>query len=156
MASPILNCSDSPCRCRASSPASSWETQAASSSWCQSRQQYFLAMFLIHLSPSMQEAVGAGNHKTVAMVEPQMPCRMLKAATTSQSRRPRLSVADAQLLLGGERTTEGTAAPIPKVIFPSALIFFSFQNPGNGMCTFHNSYGNKAHKCIFPCSYWEN
>jgi hypothetical protein len=114
-------------------------------------------MFLIRLLSSIQEAVGAGNHKTaVATVEPQMPCMMLKAATTSQSRRPRLSVADAQLLLGGERTTEGTAAPIPKVVFPSALIFFFFQNPGNGMCKFHNSYGNKAHKCIFPCSYWEN
>jgi hypothetical protein len=24
------------------------------------------------------------------------------------------------------------------------------------MCKFHNFYGNKAHKCIFHCSYFEN
>ncbi len=33
---------------------------------------------------------------------------------------------------------------------PSGSDFFSFQNPGSGMCKFHNFYGNKVHKCIFP------
>ncbi len=32
---------------------------------------------------------------------------------------------------------------------PSGSDYFSFQNPGNGICKFHNFYGNKAHKCIF-------
>jgi hypothetical protein len=39
---------------------------------------------------------------------------------------------------------------------PSGSDFFSFQNPGNGMRKFHNFYGNKAHKCIFPCTYSES
>jgi hypothetical protein len=108
----------------------------------------FLAMFFIHLSPSMQEAVSAGNHKTALA--------MVRAAD---------ALWDAS---GGHNPTVGRSrSPAPanwkrngntrsKSRPPSGLYFFSFQNPGNGMCKFHNFYGNKAHKCIFPCSYSEN
>jgi hypothetical protein len=38
-------------------------------------------------------------------------------------RRPRPSVAEAQLLPAGGRTTKGTATPIPEVVLPPAVIF---------------------------------
>jgi hypothetical protein len=35
---------------------------------------------------------------------------------------------------------------------PSGSNFFSFHNPSNGICKYHNFYGKKAHKCIFTCT----
>jgi hypothetical protein len=62
-----------------------------------------------------------------------MPCGTLDAATTPQSQPQLPSAAEAQLMLAGGRTTEGTATPIHKNRPPSGSDFFSFQNPGNGM-----------------------
>ncbi len=30
------------------------------------------------------------------------------------------------------------------------------QNPGNGVCKFHNYYANRAHRCAPPCAWSEN
>jgi hypothetical protein len=50
----------------------------------------FLAMFLIHLPPSMREAVGAGNHKiAAAMVKAaDPPCGIFEAAMILRSQPP--------------------------------------------------------------------
>jgi hypothetical protein len=99
----------------------------------------FLEMFLIRLLPSMQEAVGAGNHKTaVAMVwaadalwdaggnhDP-----MVAAATTKHSRSPAPAIGRKNDRKNGNVRSESRP--------PSGFDFFSFQNPGNGMCKFHN------------------
>jgi hypothetical protein len=109
----------------------------------------FLAMFLIRLPPSMQEAVSAGNHKTaVAMVRATDACGMLEAATTQRSR----SLAPASRRKNVRRNGNAHSKSRP----PSSSNFFSFQNPGNSMRKLYNFYGNKAHKCIFPYSYLEN
>jgi hypothetical protein len=39
---------------------------------------------------------------------------------------------------------------------PSRPDFYSVQNPGNDICTFHNYYAHKAHSCAPPCAYSEN
>ncbi len=88
-------------------------------------------------------------------LEPWMPCGTLTAAMTSWSQLPRPSAVEAQLLLARRRTTEGWQC-CSKRDPSSSSDFFSFQNPGNGMCKFHNFYGNKAHKYIILCSWSEN
>jgi hypothetical protein len=52
---------------------------------------------------------------------------MLGAATTPRLRLPRLSTAEALLLLAGRRTTKGMAIPIPKVVLLPAPIFSLFK-----------------------------
>jgi hypothetical protein len=117
----------------------------------------FLAMFLIRPPPFMREAVGAGNHKkVVAMVRAtdalwdarggQNP--MVVTATTRHSRSP----APASRRKNDKRNGNARSKSRP----PSGSNFFAYQNPDKGMCKYHNFNGNKAFKCIFPCSYSEN
>jgi hypothetical protein len=117
----------------------------------------FLAMFLIHLLPSMRETVGAGTHgMAAAMVKAADALRdaqgghdpTVAAASTQRSRSPAPS--------SGKRGDKrgGNASPISRP--PSCLDFHSFQNPGKGMCKFHNYYANRANRCSPPCSWSEN
>jgi hypothetical protein len=117
----------------------------------------FLAMFLIRLPPSIWEAIGAGNHKTamamVRAVDSLWDARgshvpMATAPMTQRSRRP----APASEKRNDKRNSNARSKSRP----PSGSDFFSFKNPGNGMCKFHDFYGNKAHRCIFPCFWSEN
>jgi hypothetical protein len=68
----------------------------------------FFAMFLIHLSTSMREAVGAGNHKTAvdALWD-------VWVATNPRAQLPRLNEVGAMLLLAGRRATKGTSPSSP-------------------------------------------
>jgi hypothetical protein len=112
-------------------------------------------MFLIRLQPSLREVVVAKNHKTaVAMVRAVDALwnawgsynRSRVAATmTQRSRSPALA--------NGKKNDKRNGNASFKSHLPSGSDFFSFQNPGNGMCRFHNFYGNKAHKCIFSLAF---
>jgi hypothetical protein len=113
----------------------------------------FLAMFLIRLPPSMRETVGAGAHKTATAMVKAVDARgghdpTVVAASTQRNRSPTRS--------NGNRGDKrgGNAHPISRP--PSRPDFHSFQNPGNGMCKFHNDYANRANRCILPCSWSEN
>jgi hypothetical protein len=117
----------------------------------------FLAMFLIRLPPSMREVVGADNHK--------MATAMVKAADALRDARgghnPTVVAAMTQdigalLPLAGSKATKGMATPVPKTPPPSHPDFYSFQNPGNGVCKFHNYYASKARRCVTPCTWSEN
>jgi hypothetical protein len=116
----------------------------------------FLAMFLIRLLPSMRETVGAGTHKTAAAMV-KAPDALwdargshdptVLAASTQRNRSPTPSRKRGNKRGGNAR---------PKSRPPSHPDFHSFQNPGNGMCKFHNYYANRANRCILPCSWSEN
>jgi hypothetical protein len=117
----------------------------------------FLAVFLIRLPPSMREAVGAGYHGTAAA--------MVKAADALWDARgghhPTVAAALIQRSRSpaphsGKRgdTRRGNARSKSRP--PSRPDFYSFQNPGNGICKFHNYYAHKAHGCAPPCAYSEN
>jgi hypothetical protein len=114
----------------------------------------FLAIFLIHLPLSMRETVGAGAHGTAAA--------MVKAADALWDARggndPTVAAALTQQSMSPAPSSEkrgdkrgGNARPKSR---PSSRPdFHSFQNPGNGMCKFHNYYANRANRCIPPCSW---
>ncbi len=117
----------------------------------------FLAMFLIRLPASMRETVGAGDHSTAAAMVKAADTLWdargghdptVAAASTQQSRSPAPS--------SGKRGNERGENARPKSRPPSRPDFHSFQNPGNGMCKFHNYYANRANRCISPCSWSEN
>jgi hypothetical protein len=103
----------------------------------------FLAMFLIRLPLSMRETVGTGAHGTatamVKAVDALLYARgghdpTVAAASTQRSRSPAPS--------SGNRGNKRGGNARPK----SRPDFHSFQNPGNGMCKFHNYYANRANK----------
>ncbi len=115
----------------------------------------FLAMFLIRLPPSMRETVGA--HKTAAA--------MVKAADglwdAQGGHNPTVAAASTQwnrslAPSSGKRGDKRGGNARPKSRPPSRPHFHSFQNPGNGMCKFHNYYANRANRCISPFSWSEN
>jgi hypothetical protein len=116
----------------------------------------FLAIFLIHLPPSMRETVGAGAHgmaaamaKAAALWDAQGGHDpMVAAASTQRSRRPTPS--------SGKRGDKWSGNARPESRTSSSPDFHSFQKPDNGMCKFHNYYANMAHRCIPPCSWSEN
>ncbi len=117
----------------------------------------FLAMFLIYLPPSMRETVGAGAHGTAAAMVKAADALwdargghdpMVAAASTQRSRSPTPS--------SGKRGNKRGGNACHKSHPPSRPDFHSFQNPGNGMCKFHNYYANRANRCIPPCSWSEN
>jgi hypothetical protein len=120
----------------------------------------FLAMFLILLillPPSCKKQLVPETTKTaVAMVRAANAlsdaCRrhdpMVATATTHRSRSP--TPASGRKYDKKKGIAHSKSRPL------SGSNFFSFQNPDNGMCKNHNFYGNKAFKCIFPCSYLEN
>ncbi len=113
----------------------------------------FLAMFLIRLPPLMRETVGAGAHGTAAAMVKAADALWdarsghiptVAAASTQRSRSPAPS--------SGKRGDKRGGNALPKSHPPSRPDFHSFQNPGNGMCKFHNYYANRANRCIPPCS----
>ncbi len=117
----------------------------------------FLAMFLIPLPPSMQEAVGAGTNKTAAA--------MVKAADALSDARgghdPTVAAAWTQRSRSpaphnGKRGDKKSGRARSKSCPPSHPDFYSLQNPGNGICKFHNYYAHKAHRCALPCAWSEN
>jgi hypothetical protein len=117
----------------------------------------FLAMFLIHLPPSMRETVGAGAHKTAAAMVRAVDSLWdtwgghdptVSAASTQRSRSLNPS--------SGKRGDKRGSNAHPKSCPPSGPDFHSFQNPGNGMCKFHNYYANSTNRCIPPCFWFEN
>jgi hypothetical protein len=102
----------------------------------------------------MREAVGAGNHKTAADVvkaaEALWDTRgghdpTVMAAMTQRSRSP----APAKGKKSHERSGNARSKSRP----PSCPDFYSFHNPGNGMCKFHNYYAYKALRCTSPCTW---
>jgi hypothetical protein len=84
-----------------------------------------------------------------------MPCGMLGEATTPWLRLPRHQDVRAQLQPTGRRVTKGAAAR-SKSRPPSCPDFYSFHNPGNGVCKLHNYYAHKALRCTSPCTWSEN
>ncbi len=117
----------------------------------------FLAMFLIRLPPSKREAVGAGSHRAAAA--------MVKAADALWDARgghdPTVTAASTQRSRSpaphsGKRGDKRSGITPSKSRLPSRPDFYSFQNPGNGICKFHNYYAHKAHRCAPPCAYSEN
>jgi hypothetical protein len=117
----------------------------------------FLAMFLICLPPSMREAVGAGSHGTAAA--------MVKAADALWDARgchdPTVAAASTQRSRSpaphnGKRGDKRSGNARSKSRPPSRPNFHSFQNPGNGICKFHNYYAHRAHRCALPCASSEN
>ena len=117
----------------------------------------FLAMFLIRLPASMRETVGAGDHRTAAAMVKAADALWdargghdptVAAASTQRSRSPAPN--------SGKRGDKRGGNARPKSRPPSRPDFYSFQNPGNGVCKFHNYYANKANRCISPCSWSEN
>ncbi len=114
----------------------------------------FISMFLIRLPPSMREAVGAGTHGTCAA--------MVKAADALWDARgghdPTVAAASTQLSRSpaprsGKRGDKRSGFARSKSRAPSCPDFYSFQNPGNGVCKFHNYHAHKAHRCAPPCDW---
>jgi hypothetical protein len=112
----------------------------------------FLAMFLICLPPSMWELVGAGNHKTAAAIVKAADALwdargghdpMVAATTTQQSRSP----APTSRKKSDKRSGKTRFKSRP----PYRPDFYSFHNPGNGVCKFHNYYAHNAHRCVTLC-----
>jgi hypothetical protein len=117
----------------------------------------FLAMFLIHLPPSMREAVGAGTHKTAASIakaaDAQWDARgspdpTAAATSTQRSRSPAPQSGKRGDIKGGNARSKSHP--------PSRPNFYSLQNLGNGICNFHNYYAHKAHRCASLCAWSEN
>jgi hypothetical protein len=117
----------------------------------------FLSMFLIRLPPSMRETVGAGNHQTAAA--------MVKAADALWDARgghdPTVAAASTQRNRSpaphnGKRGDKRGGNARPNSRPPSRQDFHSFQNPGNGMCKYHNYYAHRATRCASPCLWSEN
>jgi hypothetical protein len=117
----------------------------------------FLSMFSIRLPPSMREAEGAGTHETAAAMVKAADALWdamgshdptVAAASTQRSRSPAPS--------NGKRGDKRGGNARSKSRPPSCPDFYSFQNPGNGVCKFHNYYAHKAHRCALPCAWLEN
>ncbi len=115
----------------------------------------FLAMFLIRLLPSMREAVGAGTHTTAAAMVKAAdtlwdarggPVPTVAATSTQRSRSPAPH--------NGKRGDKKSSNARSKSCPTSRPDFYSFQNPGNGICKFHN-YAQKAHRWTSPCAWSE-
>ncbi len=101
----------------------------------------------------MQEVEGSENHKTAAAMVKAVDdlwdaCGRhdptVTAATTNRSK---------SLAPVGEKRVSGACS---KSHSPSIQDFFSFQNPGNGMCKYHNYYSARAFKRVKPCAWSEN
>jgi hypothetical protein len=115
----------------------------------------FLAMFLILLPPSMREAVGAGNHKTaLAVVKAEdalwdaLGGRDPKVAMMQRSQSPAPANGKKSDKRSGKRCSKSRPSSHPD--------FYSFHNPGNGVCRFYNYYSHKALSYISPCTWSEN
>ncbi len=97
----------------------------------------------------MREAVGTGNHKTAAAV--------VKAADTLwDAQGDHSPTVAAAMIQRSPSPTPANGKKSDKSRPPSRPDFYSFHNPGNGMCKFHNYYARKALRCILPCTWSEN
>jgi hypothetical protein len=106
----------------------------------------FLAMFLVQLPPSMREVVmvkaanklwdACGGHDA-----------MVAVAMTNCSR--------TLVLVGGKTGDKRGRGGLSKSCPPSNQDFFSFQNPGNCVCKYHNYYNARAYKSVKPCAWSE-
>jgi hypothetical protein len=101
----------------------------------------FLAMLLVRLPPFMRETLGAGKHKTAAAIVKAADAlwdargdhdSTVMATTTQQSRSPAPK--------NGKRGDKWSGNAHSKSCPPSCPDFYSFQNPGTGVCKFHNYY----------------
>ncbi len=117
----------------------------------------FLVMFLVRLPPSMHETVGADNHTTAAAMGKAADALWdargghdptVAAATTQRSMSPAPNNGRRGNKWGGNARSKSRPLSRPD--------FHSFQNPGNGVCKFHNYYTNRAHRCAPPCAWSEN
>ncbi len=93
----------------------------------------------------MREAVGAGTHTTAAPMVKAADALWdargshdltVAAASTQHSRSPAPHI--------GKRGEKKSGNAHSKSRPPSRPDFYSFQNPGNGICKFHNHYAHKA------------
>ncbi len=118
----------------------------------------FLSVFLIRLLSSMRETVGAGTHETAAAMVKAADALwdawgshdpLVAAASTQRSRSP----APSSGKIGDKRSGNARSKKSRPTSRPD---FYSFQNPGNGVCKFHNYYAHKAHSCALPCAWSEN
>jgi hypothetical protein len=105
----------------------------------------------------MREAVGAGTRETVAA--------MVKAADALWDARgghdPTVAASSTQRTRSpapssGKRGDKRSGKARPKSRPPSRPDFYSFQNPGNGMCKFHNYYAHKATRHVLHSTWLEN
>jgi hypothetical protein len=105
----------------------------------------------------MQEAIGAGTHGTAAAMEKAADALWdargghdptVAAASTQRSRSP----APHGRKQGDKESGNARSKSLP----PSRPNFYSFQNPGSGICKFHNYYAHKAHRCASPCAWSKN
>jgi hypothetical protein len=105
----------------------------------------------------LQVAAGAGTHKAAAaMVKAADALRdawgghdpTVAAASIQHSRSPAPHI--------GKRGDRKSGNARSKCCPPSCPDFYSFENPGNGICKFHNYYTHKAHRCASPCVWSEN
>jgi hypothetical protein len=117
----------------------------------------FRSMFLIKLPPSIREEVDSGDHKAAsAMVSvadalwdaPGGHNPTVAVTMTHRSRSPAPAERKKNNKRGGSAHS--------KICSFSSQDLYSFQNPGNSMCKYHNYYGTRAHKCVNPCTYSEN
>ncbi len=99
----------------------------------------------------MHETVGAGNHKMAAAMVKAADALWdargghdptVTAAMTQQNRSPAPN--------NGKRGDKRSGNTCSKSLHAD---FYSFQNPGKGVCKFHNYYIHKAHR---PCAWSEN
>jgi hypothetical protein len=152
--SPTLNYSAFPWKCRASNPVFSWKSSSNIS-----LQEFHLTMtfsFNVFDPPSAfhERSKGAGTHETDAVMLKAADALWdaqsghnptVTAASTQRSRSP----APNSRKRGDKRSGDAGS----KSRAPSHSDFYSFQNPGNGGCEFHNYYTHKAHRCTLPCAW---
>ncbi len=101
----------------------------------------------------MREMVSTGNHKTAAAIVKAMDALwdargdhnpMVAAAMTQCSRSP--------VPANGKKNDKRNSNACSKSCSTSQPDFYSFPNPDNGVCKFHNYYDHKAYRCISPCA----
>jgi hypothetical protein len=152
---PTLSCFTSPWKCRPSSPMGKLKQHLPPG--VSPDTDLFLAIFLVRLPPSMHETVGFGNHKTAASMVKAADSLwyargghdpVVAASTTLRSRSPAPN--------NGKRGYKWSGNARSKSRPPSRPDFYSFWNPGNGVCKFHNYYTHKGHRCVSPCAWSEN
>jgi hypothetical protein len=113
----------------------------------------FLAMFFIRLPPSMREVVGAGTHMTAAAMVKAADALWdargghnptVIAASTQRSRSP----APYNRKRGDKKSSNTHSKSRPL----SRPYFYSFQNPDNGICKFHQPLRPQGSQvCIALC-----
>jgi hypothetical protein len=100
----------------------------------------FLSMFMIRLPPSMREAVGAGNHKTaVGMVRAADALWNARGSHDPTVAAPTTQCSRSPAPTGRKKNDRRNGNARSKSRPPFGSDFFSFYNPGNGMCKYHST-----------------